>query len=274
MYFVFIVLIVIVLILKGNAINEQALVNKYSPIYLFRHDTQQGCFPVKIEKSTRGTKAGCVGLKEFERTRDSIPVYYEIYTSTPNNYNNCIITYFLYYSYQPLCMDMGITKGGDHSDDWEKVSIIIKNGKAIYTVFNQHNGRYITPYQKEVYIGKYSHGSYHNKQRKCSLTSKIPFVKKQSDSTCYRTGEYCRYFSDPRNGKIRWIPKVFRQTKDIPSLNYYEESPLTKLPKPHDLPVCTTKGGKPIPLLNDYANTCAKNPKGLRDENMKLKDIL
>lgn len=76
------------------------------------------------------------------------------------------IQYWFFYSYQPPCC---ITLGA-HNGDWERIGVKIVNDELIEVMFFQHGGWYVKKKENiemitthpKVYVGKNSHGSYHD----------------------------------------------------------------------------------------------------------------
>lgn len=146
---------------------EQA--KKFAP--LLRFDQEQGqeekCFPSDAGDYYNARKSGSkericntdVGSIDGNR----VPVYY--------SYENCssdttVIMYWFFYGYQDTCTG----SLGAHDADWERVAVKIRNGQVERVLFHQHKGSYTrNPDSMEfdgthpvVYIGKNSHGSYHD----------------------------------------------------------------------------------------------------------------
>lgn len=93
-----------------------------------------------------------------------IPIYYA--------YQDCsrettVIMYWFFYGYQDTCTG----SWGSHDADWERVAVKIRNNRVERVQFYQHGGHY-TRQGSELeffdgthpvaYVGKNSHGSYHD----------------------------------------------------------------------------------------------------------------
>ena len=113
-----------------------------------------------------------------------------------------VYTYWLWYGKQKPCIsyfDSG------HGNDWERVSVYVKQKRVKKVVFHQHSGHYtrvrgsfeLNGERPVVYIGKVAHGSYHSGcDGRCSFLELVKYG-------CLGTVNYCQggcgYWDDFRN---------------------------------------------------------------------------
>jgi hypothetical protein len=147
---------------------EQA--RRFAPV--LRFDQVQGapnkCLPsdagdyYELRKS--GSKARVCNTDISSIENGLVPIYYA--------YQDCsldttVIMYWFFYGYQDTCTG----SLGSHDADWERVAVKIRNNQVERVQFYQHGGHYTrTPNVLEfvdgthpvAYVGKNSHGSYHD----------------------------------------------------------------------------------------------------------------
>jgi hypothetical protein len=147
---------------------EQA--RRFAPV--LRFDQVQGakdkCFPsdageyYAIRKS--GSRERVCNTDAASVENGLVPTYYA--------YQDCsrdttVIMYWFFYGYQDTCTG----RLGSHDADWERVAVKIRNGRLERVQYYQHGGHY-TRQGNELeyfegthpiaYVGKNSHGSYHD----------------------------------------------------------------------------------------------------------------
>lgn len=147
-----------------------AQAKKFAPVLRFdqKADLPNKCFPSDPGPYWDARKNGDKSVICNESTDSlqggQIPIYYE--------YQDCsgdstVIMYWFFYGYQDTCSP-GL---GSHHADWERVAVRIKNGKLERVQYYQHGGFYTKQGNNfEVhdgthpiaYVGKNSHGSYHD----------------------------------------------------------------------------------------------------------------
>ncbi|MFW7380152.1 MAG: hypothetical protein ACOH5I_15160 [Oligoflexus sp.] len=146
------------------------LAEKYAP--LLRFDQVQGasnkCFPSSAAEyfdiRRSGSKERVCNTDYSSIQRGEVPIYYH-YQSCGSN--EIVIMYWFFYGYQDTCSP-GL---GAHDSDWERIAVKIKNDQIEHVMFYQHAGHYtkkpgsmqlIDGRRPVVYVGKNSHGSYHD----------------------------------------------------------------------------------------------------------------
>ncbi len=227
-----------------------AQAKKFAPILKFdqKQAEPQKCFPSDPGQYWDARKNGDKGIICNESvdslTNGEIPIYYE--------YQDCsgdstVIMYWFFYGFQDTCSP-GL---GSHPADWERVAVKIKNGKLERVMFYQHGGFYtknlgnfelVDGTHPVAFVGKNSHGSYHDRGGSGS----------------------CLYFEDYRN----------------PGGNNYSlhtEQNLVALHRGPDAPEWMTSGdssnfdGIPSPLARN-TNLCALE--GCRGEDFQIGSAL
>ena len=159
---------------------------------MFKMRTDQKCQPGPATRQE-------VGKCRVDRIDP--PIYYESATVYGGGQGqgskkspSTLHSYWVYYGKQDSCGPGG---AGKYTHDWEHVDIHVQNGKIQHVIYSQHGGMY-TLNRKDVpmengrvvvYVGEYSHGSYHDTRKECKW-----------DGGCFNTFEYCKYWSDPRTG--------------------------------------------------------------------------
>lgn len=233
---------------------------KFMPMFKMR--TDQKCQPGIATRHE-------VGKCRVERPVN-VPLYYESATVEESNgtSKSTLHSYWVYYGMQSNC---GPFDAGKHKDDWEHVDIHVQDGKIKHVIYSQHGGMY-TLSKKDVpmengrvvvYVGKYSHGSYHDQRKKCKF-----------DKGCKKTGEYCKYWKDPRTGKsFDWYPS---KLLSLPGFRVHQENSV-----PIDDPVCKLEtGGFEWGGIEfeGPTNTCKRNPRYLTYTNkakpMTVRDMM
>lgn len=156
--------------LAQNAAEIQQLAETFAP--LLRFDSKQGdknkCFPSDAgqyyEKRRRGEKGRVCNTDYDSIERGDVPVYYQYAACGDDQY----VSYWFFYGWQDTCSP----GEGEHPADWERVVVKIRPGNTRDRVmFFQHKGQYTKTrnhyktYENThpvVYVGKNSHGSYHD----------------------------------------------------------------------------------------------------------------
>ncbi|RZA25149.1 MAG: hypothetical protein EOP10_07740 [Proteobacteria bacterium] len=148
---------------------EQA--RRFSPILKFDQEqaTSQKCFPGSAAEYWEARKNGDTRTLCNESAASleggQIPIYYE--------YQDCsgdqtVIMYWFFYGFQDTCSP-GM---GSHHADWERVAVKIKDGRLERVQYFQHGGSYtrqgnnfesVDGTHPIAYVGKNSHGSYHDR---------------------------------------------------------------------------------------------------------------
>ncbi|WP_269520482.1 hypothetical protein [Alteromonas sp. BMJM2] len=237
-------------------------VQDFRPVFKLRNDLQ--CWPTE---PAQGLNSGiCNNKSSFQVTPPS--VYAESYSESISGNSHSLITYWAYYGNQNGCT----TFDSGHSDDWEPVTVHTVNGSIKHVTYWQHNGRYTKPVSEietdgshpVVYVGKYSHGNYHDQRSRASF-----------DSWAFGSGDYCYYWKDPRGPGQTWSPGVRALTSvGHNSIFPGSQNPINRDISPHERTVCRSDGGRVLAgIIDGTENTCDRNPSYLKDENMLLKDL-
>lgn len=241
---------------QANAIDD------YRPVFKLRSDLE--CWP---SHPAGGNNSGdCVSKASFLSSPP--PLFVETYEEEVNGRQHQLVTYWAYYGNQNGCAAVD----GGHVDDWENVTVHLVDGAAWHVTYSQHNGRYTRRYQDVeregqhpvAFVGKYSHGSYHDQRSRCS-----------ADGWCYLTGNYCYYWKDPRGPGEVWSPAT-EPLSNVGAESVFPGStnPLQRSVRPWDQPVCRTDGGRVIAgFIDATEDTCDRNPDYLKDEHMTLKEM-
>ncbi len=149
---------------------QQELAESFAPI--LRFDQKQGepekCLPSDAASYFEARKSGDrsrICNTDLTSLYDaSIPIYYQIQRCSAST---TTIMYWFFYGYQDTCAP-GL---GDHDADWERIAVKVRDGKIDRVLFYQHGGAYtrlpgrfqvIDERHPLVYVGKNSHGSYHD----------------------------------------------------------------------------------------------------------------
>lgn len=234
----------------------------FKPTYKFRSDLQ--CWPTP---PASGQNSGtCTSKTSFQGNKPA--VYYELYDEVVAGKAHKLATYWLYYGNQNGCTSLD----NGHDDDWEAVTVHSVDGVMYHVTYSQHNGRYTlaaadvpkTGGRPVVYVGKYSHGNYHDQRSRASW-----------DSWAYATGDYCYYWKDPRGPGVTWTPGLSSLNNvGVNSTFPGSTNPLNRSTKPYQQTVCREDGGQVLAgIINATENTCDRNPSYLQDENMLLRDM-
>ncbi|MCM2678134.1 NPP1 family protein [Echinimonas agarilytica] len=235
----------------------------FRPIYKLRSDLQ--CWPTA---PNQGSNSGqCLSRSNFQSQQP--PVYVEEYQEVVNGKSHQLITYWAYYGNQNGCASVD----NGHDDDWEAMTLHLVDQALFHITYWQHNGRYtrkasdveLDGTHPVVYVGKYSHGNYHDQRSRSS-----------ADGWTFLTGGYCYYWKDPRGPGETWANGV-APLNDIGQGSIFPGStnPLNRDLRPHERGVCRTDGGKVIGgIIDGTENTCQRNPSYLKDENLTLQDML
>ena len=237
-------------------------VKDFRPVYKLRNDLQ--CWPTDPDE---GQNSGqCTSRGNFQSSPP--PVYHETYSETVNGKQHKLITYWAYYGNQNRCT----TLDSGHDDDWEALTVHTVDGDMWHVTYWQHNGRYtrsVNNIEREgdhpiVYVGKYSHGNYHDQRSRASF-----------DGWAFATGNYCFYWKDPRGPGETWSQGVeplenIGQSSQFPG----STNPLQRNDRPHMRSVCRVDGGSVIAgIIDGTENTCDRNPNYLKDDSLLLKDL-
>lgn len=162
----------------------------FTPIFFFDGSAQDYCVPDIPSAQNQG--------KCRKDWSDQTSVYVE--------HTQCngidVYTFWLWYGWQKACF----AGYGSHDNDWEHVSLHVRDGLVMRVTFFQHSGHYTRKRGKfeqsgerpHVYIGKIAHGSYH-----ASCTGVCSLRELFSDRTCLGSVNYCQggclYWDDFRN---------------------------------------------------------------------------
>ena len=151
---------------------EQAFAETYAPVLFF--DSKQGqtdkCFPSDAGEYYAARKAGSTAricnTSYSSIEKGEVPVYFQYARCEPNvEY----VAYWFFYGWQDYCSVL--PPKGEHPADWEHIVVKVVNEKLDRVLFFQHAGQYaripgnymvIPPSNPMVYVGKNSHGSYHD----------------------------------------------------------------------------------------------------------------
>ena len=118
-------------------------VEDFAPVYKLRSDLQ--CWP---SYTNLGANSGtCRSKAEF--LSDLPPVFWEDHTETKSGVTTRLITYWVYFSNQPKCSAIA---GGDHVDDWEKITVHLEEGVLKHVTYNQHNGRLLAQHYAAAFV--------------------------------------------------------------------------------------------------------------------------
>ena len=140
--------------------------NRYRPIYKFDGASGGFCYPDYPSSSNDGTCRTTLDQRA--------PVFVRVDTCG----DDTVYTYWLWYGLQQPCIAGPADNG--HGNDWERVSVFVRNSQVQKVLFHQHSGQYTRvrgTFESEgerpvVYIGKIAHGSYHAQcDGKCSFDS-------------------------------------------------------------------------------------------------------
>ena len=126
---------------------------RYKPIFKYDGKAHENCFPDWAKSSNNG---------QCRSTLDSnAPIYYQMTSCS----GTTVYTYWHWYGWQNKCDCCS----GAHDNDWEHISVYVKNNQADKVIFHQHVGHYTrrrgeferSEERPIVYVGKNAHGSYH-----------------------------------------------------------------------------------------------------------------
>ena len=245
-----------------SAFSSAGDVEDFSPTFKFRNDT--GCWP---SRTNYGDNSGeCRQKSEF--TNDKPPVFWERYSETVDGKEHSLITYWVYYSNQNRCSSLG----GAHPDDWEMVTVHVVDSELKHVTYGQHNGRYtlsaggmdMDGTHPVVYVGKYSHGNYHDQRSQSNRAYN------------FNTGRFCFYWRDPRGADYTWQPTWYKHLTSIGRTSEFPGStnPLQRLTRPQDMTVCRNDGGRVVAgIIDGTEDTCERNPEYLKDSRVTLKEL-
>lgn len=255
------------LVVVQTGVVQAGDIEDFRPVYKLRGDLQ--CWP---SYAAEGANSGeCRSKSDFQN--DPPPVYTETYPESGqgefvDGKRHELITYWSYFSNQNGCASVD----SGHVDDWEAITVHTVDGVMQHVTYWQHNGRYTrtaSDIEKEgshpiVYVGKYSHGLYHDQRSKSS-----------SDWWTFLTGGYCYYWKDPRGPGETWANGVATlDSVGQDSVFPGSSNPLQRSERPHQRGVCRSDGGRVIAgIIDGTENTCERNPAYLQDENMLLSDL-
>jgi hypothetical protein len=146
------------------------IAQRFAP--LLRFDQKQGspekCFPSSAAEYFKARKSGSnaqICNTNYQAVEQGqISTYY---TYSQCGSNELVIMYWFFYGYQDTCTG----SLGSHDADWERIAVKIRDGELHRVMYFQHSGHYTrNPGRFEtylgdhpiVYVGKNSHGSYHD----------------------------------------------------------------------------------------------------------------
>ena len=147
---------------------EQA--KRFAPILRFDQEQAQPnkCFPSDAgdywDKRSSGNRDRVCNESADSLQNGQIPIYYAYQDCSQDS---TVIMYWFFYGYQDTCSP-GV---GNHDADWERVAVKIVDGKLQRVLYFQHGGSYtrqgkdlevIDGTHPVAYVGKNSHGSYHD----------------------------------------------------------------------------------------------------------------
>ena len=126
---------------------------RFKPIFKYDGQAHKNCFPDRATSSNNG--------KCRSTLNSNTPIYYQ----TTSCGGTTVYTYWHWYGWQNKCDCCS----GAHDNDWEHISVYVKNNQANQVVYHQHNGHYTRrrgEFERSgerpiVYVGKNAHGSYH-----------------------------------------------------------------------------------------------------------------
>ncbi len=152
---------------------QEELAEQFAPI--LRFDSKQGnknkCFPGDAAEYYKARQSGDTSRicnEDYSSvTSGNVPTYYQYASNGFSEY----IVYWFFYGWQDSCSP-GV---GTHDADWERIVVKLQdrfstgNRAIVGVLFYQHKGQYskLASYESEgdhpiVYVGKNSHGSYHD----------------------------------------------------------------------------------------------------------------
>lgn len=149
----------------------------FAPRLRFDRNAEDRCWPSNPGEYYEARKAGnkdIICSTDYQALGNGkVEAYYW--------HNRCaedltVITYWFYYGYQKPCLTSSQTLGlhgdeGYHHVDWEKVYVLLDKGELKRVGYSQHTGQYsrdlgnfglIGGTHPIAYVGKDSHGSYHD----------------------------------------------------------------------------------------------------------------
>ena len=108
--------------MEESVYSQAAAAEKFKPIFKFDGQQSKNCYP---DWATSANNGNC------ENTLHSnVPVYYQTNTCS----GTTVYTYWLWYGWQNNCDCCS----GAHDDDWEHISVYVKNDQIEKVVFFQH----------------------------------------------------------------------------------------------------------------------------------------
>ncbi|MFZ5442286.1 MAG: hypothetical protein ACOZQL_19920 [Myxococcota bacterium] len=156
-------------------VDLDALARQYAPRLRFDQEfgtdsgAQSKCFPsdpqVYFEQRARGVAAVALCNKSASTiANNQVPAFY---IAKQCGTNTVVIRYWYFYAWQSTCFG----NEGEHAADWESLAVTLIDGQLARVAFYQHGGWYTrNPGHFETtggthpvaYVGKNSHGSYHD----------------------------------------------------------------------------------------------------------------
>ncbi len=148
----------------------QEVAERFAP--LLRFDQKQGepnkCFPGDAGEYYEARKVGnqsrICNTSYSSIQNAEIPIYYQYAGCKPDTE---YVMYWFFYGWQDYCSP----GSGEHNADWERICVKIVNQSLDRVMFFQHEGQYtrvrgnyevFQSTHPVVYVGKNSHGSYHD----------------------------------------------------------------------------------------------------------------
>ena len=129
---------------------DMALVNKYAPIWVYSTNTKYfHTSPLNLYQAITAPNKKELYFDKEKLTKSDKNVLFEYLTreDCPNLLADVVINYWRYHMKQDSCF----LSFGSHWHDWERISVLIKNGTMIAVTFHQHSGHY-TKFMDEVQL--------------------------------------------------------------------------------------------------------------------------
>ncbi|MEQ9364152.1 MAG: RICIN domain-containing protein, partial [Leptospirales bacterium] len=157
------------------AMDVPALARQFAPRLRFDQGfgggsgDQNKCFPgdpaTYYAERAQGARPQDLCNKDYSTIQNNqVPIYY---LASRVGTNAVLIRYWYFYAWQSTCF----AGAGSHAADWESVAALIVNGELQRVAFYQHGGWYTKERgnfelangtHPVAYVGKNSHGSYHD----------------------------------------------------------------------------------------------------------------
>ena len=189
--------------IHSAASNYSSLAEKFAPVWVFSKSTKyfhtspeiiyQAHNDLQIcnqHHNDKNKNLLCYNNTQLEFSDKK--VIYEVltYKECPNQLSEIVINYWRYHLNQQNCL----LAWGGHWHDWERISLLIRNGKVAAVTFHQHSGSYtktienVQLYQERpvVYVSDTAAGSYHLPYGTDQLNRRIG----RSIACTYYSGDY------------------------------------------------------------------------------------